>query len=89
MAYAESGIPKGLRRKGQFSHDVQSMYLLLCHLCRYGPDRPKVFGPLSEGTVPSYLSGGSQHTLMTLNLPNMLQLLTALPVYYNVILGPY
>jgi light-harvesting complex II chlorophyll a/b binding protein 2 len=23
----------------------------------YGPDRPKVFGPLSEGTVPSYLNG--------------------------------
>lgn len=29
--------------------------------CRYGPDRPKVFGPLSEGTVPSYLNGKMLH----------------------------
>ena len=33
------------------------MALLCCAHCRYGPDRPKVFGPLSEGTVPSYLDG--------------------------------
>ena len=36
--------------------ELRSVLLRLLN-CRYGADRPKVFGPLSEGTVPSYLNG--------------------------------